>query len=257
MTAFADIHSENQICRQHHCLSIRFGPPKKTQYEGRTTNLYGQIILWMADSWNRFSGSALIHCAADSMRQFTMVSSWPTWFSGGETGRTTREEAHEPLRTEQEGPKCDDSTEAPDNTSLRIDLARKNYCVLLEGFWDPKIFGKEGHFQRIPCRKQDLCRNYCFSILHCSWNLAKITLSAVFPGFCCKFRPLKNMFRTLENGHSIHHQSIPPPSAGWAMFVGWGCTSVFMGAWRGSIRSRFCPVALWGQTVLEHFKTAC
>ena len=33
-------------------------------------------------------------------------------------------------------------------------------------------------------------------------------------GFCCKFRPLKNIFRTLENGHSIRHQSIPPLSAG-------------------------------------------
>ena len=29
-----------------------------------------------------------------------------------------------------------------------------------------------------------------------------------------KFRPLKNIFRTLENGHSISHQSIPPLSAG-------------------------------------------
>ena len=29
-----------------------------------------------------------------------------------------------------------------------------------------------------------------------------------------KFRPLKNIFRTLENGHSIRHQSIPPLIAG-------------------------------------------
>ena len=39
-------------------------------------------------------------------------------------------------------------------------------------------------------------------------------LSAEIPGFCWKFRPLKNIFRTLENGHSIRHQSIPPLSAG-------------------------------------------
>ena len=32
-----------------------------------------------------------------------------------------------------------------------------------------------------------------------------------FPG---KIRPLKNIFRTLENGHSIRHQSIPPLIAG-------------------------------------------
>ena len=44
--------------------------------------------------------------------------------------------------------------------------------------------------------------------------MAKIALSAEFPGFCCKFRPLENIFRTLENGHSIRHQSIPPLSAG-------------------------------------------
>ena len=45
-------------------------------------------------------------------------------------------------------------------------------------------------------------------------NLAKIALSAEFRGSSCKFRPLKNIFRTLENGHSIRHQSIPPLSAG-------------------------------------------
>ena len=38
--------------------------------------------------------------------------------------------------------------------------------------------------------------------------------SAEFQGFSGKFRPLKNIFRTLENGHSIRHQSIPPLSAG-------------------------------------------
>ena len=42
----------------------------------------------------------------------------------------------------------------------------------------------------------------------------KIALSAEFQGFSWKFRPLKNIFRTLENGHSIRHQSIPPLSAG-------------------------------------------
>ena len=44
--------------------------------------------------------------------------------------------------------------------------------------------------------------------------LAKIALSAEFQGFSCKFRPLINIFRTLENGHSIRHQSTPPLSAG-------------------------------------------
>ena len=47
-----------------------------------------------------------------------------------------------------------------------------------------------------------------------AWNLAKITLSAEFQGFSWEIRPLKNIFRTLENGHSIRHQSIPPLSAG-------------------------------------------
>ena len=47
-----------------------------------------------------------------------------------------------------------------------------------------------------------------------AWNLAKIALSAEFQGFSSKFRPLKNIFRTLENDHSIRHQSIPPLSAG-------------------------------------------
>ena len=46
-----------------------------------------------------------------------------------------------------------------------------------------------------------------------AWNLSKIAVSAEFQGFPCKFRPLKNIFRTLENGHSIRHQSIPPLSA--------------------------------------------
>ena len=35
-----------------------------------------------------------------------------------------------------------------------------------------------------------------------------------FQAFSWKFRPLKNIFRTLENDHSIRHQSIPPLSAG-------------------------------------------
>ena len=46
-----------------------------------------------------------------------------------------------------------------------------------------------------------------------AWNLAKSALPAEFQGFSCKFRPLKNIFRTLENGHSIRHQSIPRLSA--------------------------------------------
>ena len=40
--------------------------------------------------------------------------------------------------------------------------------------------------------------------------MAKIALSAEFQGFSWNIRPLKNIFRTLENGHSIRHQSIPP-----------------------------------------------
>ena len=63
-----------------------------------------------------------------------------------------------------------------------------------------------------------------------AWNLAKSALSAEFQGFSCKFRPLKNIFRTLENGHSIRHQSIPPLRAarylkGYfrsLLFVCWG-----------------------------------
>ena len=46
------------------------------------------------------------------------------------------------------------------------------------------------------------------------WNLAKIALSAEFKAFSWKFRPLKNIFWTLENGYSIRHQFIPPLSAG-------------------------------------------
>ena len=42
----------------------------------------------------------------------------------------------------------------------------------------------------------------------------KNALSAEFQGFSWKIRALKNIFRTLENGHSIRHQSIPPLSAG-------------------------------------------
>ena len=45
-------------------------------------------------------------------------------------------------------------------------------------------------------------------------NLAKIVLSAEIPGFSWKVRPLKNIFRTLENSHAIRHQSMPPRSAG-------------------------------------------
>ena len=44
-------------------------------------------------------------------------------------------------------------------------------------------------------------------------TLAKIALSAEFLEFSWKFRPLEIIFRTLENGHSIRHQSIPPLSA--------------------------------------------
>ena len=46
-----------------------------------------------------------------------------------------------------------------------------------------------------------------------AWNLAKIVVSAEFQGLSWKIRPLKNIFRSLENGHSIRRQSIPPLSA--------------------------------------------
>ena len=39
-------------------------------------------------------------------------------------------------------------------------------------------------------------------------------LSAEFQRFFSKFRPLKKIFWTLENPHSIRHQSIPPLRAG-------------------------------------------
>ena len=42
------------------------------------------------------------------------------------------------------------------------------------------------------------------------------SFSAKFQGFSWKFWPLKNIFRTLENRHSIRQQSIPPLSAGRA-----------------------------------------
>ena len=57
--------------------------------------------------------------------------------------------------------------------------------------------------------------NYNFSGSEFSnFGVAKIALSVEFQGFSWKIRPLKNIFRTLENGHSIRHQSIPPLSAG-------------------------------------------
>ena len=47
-----------------------------------------------------------------------------------------------------------------------------------------------------------------------AWDLAKIALPAEFPGFSWKFQPLRNIFRTLENGQSIRHPSFPPLRAG-------------------------------------------
>ena len=65
--------------------------------------------------------------------------------------------------------------------------------------------------------------NYIFSGSEFSnfgaWNFAKIALSAEFRGVSCKFRPLKNIFWTLENGDSIRHQSIPRLSAGRKKFL--------------------------------------
>ena len=40
------------------------------------------------------------------------------------------------------------------------------------------------------------------------------SFSLEFQAFSGKFRPLKKICRTLENGHSIRHHSIPPLSAG-------------------------------------------
>ena len=48
--------------------------------------------------------------------------------------------------------------------------------------------------------------------------MAKIALSAEFQAFSWKFRPLTNIFQTLEKDHSIRHQSIPPPSASRNIF---------------------------------------
>ena len=45
-------------------------------------------------------------------------------------------------------------------------------------------------------------------------NFAKIALSAEIPRFSWKYRPLKSIFRSLENSHSTRHQSIPPLGAG-------------------------------------------
>ena len=53
------------------------------------------------------------------------------------------------------------------------------------------------------------------------WKKSPFRRSAKFPGFSWKFRPLKNIFRTLENGHSIRHQSIPPLSAGRLLDQWW------------------------------------
>ena len=57
--------------------------------------------------------------------------------------------------------------------------------------------------------------------------MAKIALSVKFQGFSWKIRPLKNIFRTLENGHSIRHQSIPPLSAGQTINANFFCTKFF------------------------------
>ena len=46
------------------------------------------------------------------------------------------------------------------------------------------------------------------------WQKQLLLFLRNFQGFSCKLRPLTNIFRTLENGHSIRHQSIPPLSAG-------------------------------------------
>ena len=60
--------------------------------------------------------------------------------------------------------------------------------------------------------------------------MAKIALSAEFQGSSCKFRPLKNIFRTLENGHSRRHQSIPPLSAKHILILNLHCSSQSMGS---------------------------
>ena len=85
----------------------------------------------------------------------------------------------------------------------------KNFLTLFDDFW---------RFLMWPLSAGPFCNPLIFSGSEFSnfgaGNLAKIALSAVFPGFGCKFRPLKNIFPTLENGHSIRHQPIPPLVAG-------------------------------------------
>ena len=54
----------------------------------------------------------------------------------------------------------------------------------------------------------DVCSYFCL-VCGGRGSLAYFWLSAKIQGFSWKFRPLRNLFRTLENGHSIRHQSIP------------------------------------------------
>ena len=77
-----------------------------------------------------------------------------------------------------------------------------------------------------------------------AWNLAKIAFSAEFQGFSWKFRSLKNIFRTLENGHSIRHQPIPPLSAGRVM----PCTDVATAI----LVAQPSPAVLWERAVAWH-----
>ena len=72
--------------------------------------------------------------------------------------------------------------------------------------------------------------NYIFRALNfkiLSLEFDKVAVSADFQGFSWKFRPLKNILRTLENGHSTRHQSIPPLSAGRFITHGFPDPSMF------------------------------
>ena len=84
--------------------------------------------------------------------------------------------------------------------SLSLSLSRSSYLSLSLVWWG---CGMAGGME-----------------LHSFWHWIfryrslKFGFSAEFEGLSWKIRALKTIFRTLEHGHSIRHQSIPPLSAG-------------------------------------------
>ena len=52
-----------------------------------------------------------------------------------------------------------------------------------------------------------------------SLKFGKKSLCRRNSGIFLEIRPLKSIFRTLENGHAIRHQSIPPLSAGRFKYI--------------------------------------